>query len=152
MSFDGWSVGILAYLFLSLSSVLGVSSWGVWNLCFCWESWGSLDWTGNYALFRGWLRMCHWLPCMLAWWGLLNLSGYDAYGVIKLKGAPGGKHGQTKHETSSSPLLVFLVSKRSLMRFWGCLVWHLWIGEARHPGPWDGSFGVEVFNIGGWSC
>ena len=48
------------------------------------------------------------------------------------------------------PLFVFLVSKRSLLRFWGCLVWHLWKGEAKHPGPWDGSIGVEVFNVGGW--
>ena len=90
------------------------------------------------------------MPCMLAWWGSLSLSGYDAYKVIKPKGAPGGKHGQTKHKTSSSPLFVFLVSKRSLLRFWGCLVWYLWIGEARHPGPGDGAIGVEVFNVGGW--
>ena len=42
------------------------------------------------------------------------------------------------------------MSKRSLLRFWGCLVWYLWIGEARHPGPGDGTIGVEVFNVGGW--
>ena len=87
---------------------------------------------------------------MPAWWGLLNLSGYDACWVTKLKEAPGGKHGQTKHETSHSPLYVFLVSKRSLLRFWGCLVWHFWIGTARHPGPKSGSIGIEVFNVGGW--
>ena len=36
------------------------------------------------------------------------------------------------------------------MRFWGCLAWCLWIGEARHPGPGDVTIGVEVFNVGGW--
>ena len=85
------------------------------------------------------------MPCMLAWWGLLSLSGYDAYEVIKPKGAPGGKYGQTERKTLTSPLFVFLVSKRSLLRFYGCLVWYLWIGEARHPGPGDGTIGVEVF-------
>ena len=110
----------------------------------------SFDWTGNYGLFGGWYWRFNWLPCMLAWWGSLRLSGYDAFKVIKPKGAPGGKHGQTKYETSPSPLFVFLVSKRSLLRFWGCLVWHLWIGEAQHPGPGDGTIGVEVFNVGGW--
>ena len=30
------------------------------------------------------------------------------------------------------------------------LVWHLWIGRARHPGPGAVSFAVEVFNVGGW--
>ena len=28
------------------------------------------------------------------------------------------------------------------------MVWHLWLGRARHPGP--GSVGIEVFNVGGW--
>ena len=36
--------------------------------------------------------------------------------------------------------------------FWwrGTLVWHLWIGRARHPGPGAASFAVEVFYVGGW--
>ena len=29
------------------------------------------------------------------------------------------------------------------------LVWHLWIGRARHPGPGAVSFAVEVFYVGG---
>ena len=56
-----------------------------------------------------------------------------------------GKHGQTKYETSHFPLLVFLVSKHSLLGFWGCLVSHLWIGEARHPCPKNGSIGVGAW-------
>ena len=30
------------------------------------------------------------------------------------------------------------------------LVWHPWIGRARHPGPGAVSFAVEVLNVGGW--
>ena len=32
------------------------------------------------------------------------------------------------------------------------LVWHLWIGRARHPGPSSSNplFSIEVFNVGGW--
>ena len=32
------------------------------------------------------------------------------------------------------------------------VLWHLWIGRARHPGPPppDQFFGLEVFNVGGW--
>ena len=30
------------------------------------------------------------------------------------------------------------------------LVWHLWIGRARHPGLGAFSFAVEVFDVGGW--
>ena len=79
------------------------------------------------------------------------MLGNKAYKIIKPKGALGGKYGQTEHKTSTSPLFVFLVSKRSLLRFWRCLVWYLWIGEARHLGPGDGTIGVEVFNnVGGW--
>ena len=47
---------------------------------------------------------------------------------------------------------VFLLSRNSLVRFWGVVVWHLWIGRVRHPGPSpsDRFFGVEVFNVGCW--
>ena len=89
------------------------------------------------------------MPCKLAWWRLLSLSGYDACLVIKASRAPGGRVGQIKCKTPNSPLALFLVSSHSLWWFWGCLVWHLWIGRARHPGPGVG-LGVEVFNISGW--
>ena len=87
---------------------------------------------------------------MLAWWRLLSLSGYDACWVQNSRRAPGGKYGRKKHETSHSPLSVLLVSKHSLWRFWGCLVWHLWIERVRHLGPEINSIVVEVFNAGGW--
>ena len=59
---------------------------------------------------------------------------------------------QIQSKTSFSPLWVFLLSRNSLERFWGVVVWHFWIGRARHPGPSssDRLFGLEVFNVGGW--
>ena len=74
--------------------------------------------------------------CKLAWWRFLSLSGYDAWLVIKSSRAPGGRDGQKEYKTPNSPLALFLVSLHSLWWFWGCLVWHLWIGRARHPGGW----------------
>ena len=60
------------------------------------------------------------------------------------------KYGQKKRKTSHSPLSFFLVSSHSLKIFWGCLVWHLWLGRARHSGPGSTSVGIEVFNVSGW--
>ena len=85
---------------------------------------------------------------MLAWWRLPSLSGRDACLVIKLTRAPGGKTGLMYGKTSLSPLSVFLVSSHSLKFYWGCLLWHFWLGRAKHPGP--GSVGIEVLNVGGW--
>ena len=31
------------------------------------------------------------------------------------------------------------------------MLWLLWVGRARHPGPFSGSMSVEVFNVGGWA-
>ena len=36
------------------------------------------------------------------------------------------------------------------MKFWGQVLWHLWIGGARKPGPGLQHATVEVFNVGGW--
>ena len=37
-------------------------------------------------------------------------------------------------------------------RFWGLILWHLWIGRTRHPGPPSllRHVGVEFLNVGGW--
>ena len=45
---------------------------------------------------------------------------------------------------------VFLYSRYSLKRWWGKVLWLLWIERARHPGPFSGVMTVEVFNVGGW--
>ena len=117
--------------------------WPVWQ-----QSWVHMGWTRGVGRFLGFWDFCVWLPCMLAWWRLLSLSGRDACLVIKLTRAPGEKSGLKHGKTSLSPSSVFLVSSHSLKFYWGCLVWHLWLGRARHPGP--GSVGIEVFNVGGW--
>ena len=48
--------------------------------------------------------------------------------------------------------MVFLFSQNSRERFWGSILWHLWIGRARHPGPPSllRHVGVEFLNVGGW--
>ena len=43
-----------------------------------------------------------------------------------------------------------LVSRISFFRFWGKILWCLWIGRARHPGPPSNNLHVEVFNVGGF--
>ena len=54
-------------------------------------------------------------------------------------------------ETSFSPFRVFLFSRNSRVWFWGLILWHLWIGRARHPGPAPLArhVSVEVLNVGG---
>ena len=49
-------------------------------------------------------------------------------------------------------LFEFLFSRTSMVRFWGLVFWHLWIGRARHPGPSSTLpyLGIEVLNVGGW--
>ena len=43
-----------------------------------------------------------------------------------------------------------MVSRISFFRFWGKILWYLWIGRARHPGPRSNNLHVEVFNVGGF--
>ena len=59
---------------------------------------------------------------------------------------------QTQGKTSFSLFRVFLFSRNSRERFLGLILWHLWIGRARHPGPASPihQVGLEVFNVGGW--
>ena len=38
-----------------------------------------------------------------------------------------------------------------MKRFWGKILWLLWIGRARHPGPVGGGMlSLEALNVGGW--
>ena len=93
------------------------------------------------------------------WWTLLYMlvfvrlpSLHDPYActVCWNKGALGGNCRQKQGKTSLSPSRVFLLCRNSLYRFWGVILWYLWIGRARHPGPDTQGVAVEVFNGGGW--
>ena len=91
-------------------------------------------------------------PYMFASAGQLSLHGNYACWVYGTKRALRGICRQKHCETSFSPFWVFLFSRNSRVRFWGLLLWLLWIGRARHPGatPLLQHVGVEVFNVGGW--
>ena len=68
---------------------LGVNCW-FWRVRPCWQqSWVHPGWTGGVGRFLRFWGFGVWLPCMLAWWGLLSLSGYDACLVIKPTRVPG---------------------------------------------------------------
>ena len=71
---------------------------------------------------------------MLASAGQPSLHGYDACMVYWTEGAHRRNCMQKQRETSFSPLWVFLLSRNSRERFWGLILWHLWIGRAQHPG------------------
>ena len=86
-----------------------------------------------------------------------SLSDYDACLVFCSNWAFEGNNGRPKRETSFPfPLprgktWVFLVSRTSMKRFWGKVLWLLWIGRARHPGPVGGGvLSLEALNVGGW--
>ena len=89
---------------------------------------------------------------MLALVGQPSLHGYDACMVYWTKGARRRICRQKCGETSFSPFWVFLFSRNSRERFRGLILWHLWIGRARHPGPPSllRHVGVEFLNVGGW--
>ena len=87
---------------------------------------------------------------MLANLRLPSLRGYYACMVFWAKGALWRNCRLKQCETSFSPFGVFLCSRYSLKKWWGKVLWLLWVGRARHPGPFSGSMSVEVFNVGGW--
>ena len=88
---------------------------------------------------------------MLASAGQLSLHGYDACMVYWTRGALRRNCRLKQRETSFSPYWVFLFSRNPTKRFWGLILWHLWIGRARHPGPPQPRHGsLEFHNVGGW--
>ena len=89
-------------------------------------------------------------PYVLAILGRPSLHGYYACMVFWANGALWRNCRLALCKTSFSPFSVFLCSRYSLQRLWGKVLWLLWVGRARHPGPFSGSMSVEVFNVGGW--
>ena len=67
-----------------------------------------------------------------------------------------GHIGEFAGENNVSHLFLlpgfFSVSRHSRARFWGLILWHLWIGRAKHPGPapLPRHVGVEVLDVGGF--
>ena len=72
-------------------------------------------------------------PYMPALLGRPSLHGHDACMVYSVKGASRRNSRQRDCETSFSPDRVFLLSRNSRVRFWGLILWHLWIRRAKHP-------------------
>ena len=72
---------------------------------------------------------------MLALVGQPSLHGHDACMVFWINGALRRNCRLKKCKTSFSPFWVFLYSRYSLRRWWGKVLWLLWVGRARHPGP-----------------
>ena len=64
-----------------------------------------------------------------------SLRGLDACMVFGANGASQRNCRQKYFKTSFSPLFVFLLSRISVFLWDGVVLWHLWIGRARHPGP-----------------
>ena len=103
-------------------------------------------------LFQIYGSFVHHKSFLLALAGQPSLHGYDACMIYWAKGALRRNRRQKYCKASFSPFRVFLLSRNSKVRvrFWGLVIWHLWIGRARHPGPPppDQFFGLEVFNVG----
>ena len=88
---------------------------------------------------------------MLALVGRPSLHTNNACMVFWVQGASRRNCRQKQGETSFSPNKVFLSSRNSRVRFWGLVLWYLWIGRANHPGPGSPHhLAVEVLNVGGW--
>ena len=88
--------------------------------------------------------------CMLAWCRLPSLHSYDTCMEPVSCRAHRGTSGQKYRETYLPPFGVFFVSRIFLSKFWDKMLWHLWIGRARHPGPGPNDLDIEVFNAGGF--
>ena len=80
---------------------------------------------------------------------LPSLQGNYTYLALNLCRAPWWYYGQKHSKTFFTPFGFFLVSHNPLMRFWGKMLWHLWIGRARHPEPGLNNLGIELLVCGG---
>ena len=68
----------------------------------------------------------------------------------KAVGGPNTVHHSSTVQETPQTLFVFLLSRISVFFWSGVVLWHLWIGRARHPGPGSVPFLVVVLNVGGW--
>ena len=93
-----------------------------------------------------------WIRRTFVWKGLPSRQNNDTYFVFWPKGAlrVNGRLRNCKALFHPFLSLCLLVSRISCFRFWGTILWYLWIGRARHPGPPSNNLDVEVFNVGGF--
>ena len=145
-----YSKAHVAGTFFPLSIALGVKTGGILaRVTGFMGPWGSRF--GQGCTSFGEVLVNLFSGCLVCWPGgdrSVSLAVTHAGSTELQQSTTGEKHGRKKHETSRSPLQVFLVSKHSLWRCWGCHLWYLWIGRARHPGAEDGSTGIEVLKCG----
>ena len=90
------------------------------------------------------------MPYMLASGDSPDSTILCIFGMLGVNGAFRRNCGQNLHETSFSLCRVFLFSRNSSFRWWGQVLWHLWVGRARHPGPSTCRLAIEFFNVGRW--
>ena len=138
--------GVLVLLFSLLCAGFGLhrcaSCWtrpgggGRWEHYLC-NLWGECLTVHKTACMYLGIRehFVNWKPCMLALAGQPSLHGYDACMDCWTKGALRRISRHKQCETSFSTFWVYLFSLNSRVRFWGLILWHFWIGRARHPGP-----------------
>ena len=115
---------------------LGDYCW-FWRVRPCWQqSWVHMGWTGGVDRFLRFWSFGVWLPCMLAWWRLLSLSGRDACLVIKPTRAPGENPGYIVRPHFPPCPFSWLV--RILLKFFG----DVWFGISGWEGP--GTLGLVL--------
>ena len=74
------------------------------------------------------------------------------YGLLEIK----GHSGEIPGKNNIRPLFLlfgfFCLSRNSIKYFWGLVLWHLWMGRARHPGPpsQPRHLCLEFDDVGGW--
>ena len=85
---------------------------------------------------------------MLALAGQSSLHGYNACLVYWAKGALRRNCRQRNCGTSFSPERDFLFSRKSRVRFWCLVFWHLWIGRARRGLVYFCALDIEEVFIG----
>ena len=123
---------------------LGGGRWGHY-LCNLWGEYLKVHKTAckYFGMYVGFFI---WKPHTVALAGQPSLHGYDACMVYWTKGAFRRNCRQKYGDTFFSPYCVFLFSRNSRERFWGLILWHFWVGRARHPRH----VGLEFHNVGGW--
>ena len=111
-----------------------------------WCAEGDVPTAANLNLYRDGLRMwdgtammnrCSVRFMMVLWFSLFKAVYASLSSRVNLR----RNCRQKNSKTSFSPKKVFLFSRNSSKRFWGMILWYLWIGRAKNHEP---------ANVGGW--